>query len=166
MLHQWPNTKRTTMIFIKVSAALWKLRYSTSFFLNAFTNSTERFRKKTALKKIIIIKKKRNSKRCFWEFGKIQRKTPLSEFLCNRDSGRGVFLWIIQNFLRTPFLQNTSGRLRLFQCSVERFLKMTAEESSKQHNLVFLGCNLTQYWIHFYGLHFYSLLWSSSLCFT
>lgn len=50
------------MIFIKVSAALWKLRYSTSFFLNAFTNSTERFRKKTALKKIIIIKKKKFKK--------------------------------------------------------------------------------------------------------
>ena len=62
MLHQWPNAKRTTMIFIKVSAALWKLRYSTSFFLNAFTNSTERFRKKTALKKIIIIKKKKFKK--------------------------------------------------------------------------------------------------------
>ena len=50
------------MIFIKVSAALWKLRYSTSFFFNAFTNSTERFRKKTALKKIIIIKKKKFKK--------------------------------------------------------------------------------------------------------
>ena len=50
------------MIFIKVSAALWKLRYSTSFFLNPFTNSTERFRKKTALKKIIIIKKKKFKK--------------------------------------------------------------------------------------------------------
>ena len=65
MLHQWPNTKRTTMIFIKVSAALWKLRYSTSFFLNAFTNSTERFRKKTALKKIIIIIKKKKLKEMF-----------------------------------------------------------------------------------------------------
>ena len=50
------------MIFIKVSSALWKLRYSTSFFLNAFTNSTERFRKKTALKIIIIIKKKKFKK--------------------------------------------------------------------------------------------------------
>ena len=165
MLHQWPNTKRTTMIFIKVSAALWKLRYSTSFFLNAFTNSTERFRKKTALKKIIIIKKKK-FKKMFLRIWQNSKENTVIGVLCNRDSGRGVFLWIIQNFLRTPFLQNTSGRLRLFQCSVERFLKMTAEESSKQHNLVFLGCNLTQYWIHFYGLHFYSLLWSSSLCFT
>lgn len=79
------------MIFIKVSAALWKLRYSTSFFLNAFTNSTERFRKKTALKKIIIIKKKK-FKKMFLRIWQNSKENTVIGVLCNRDSGRGVFL--------------------------------------------------------------------------
>ena len=35
--------------------------------------------------------------------------------LCQkRDSGTGVFLWILWNFLKAPFLQNTSGQLLLY----------------------------------------------------
>ena len=69
------------MIFIKVSAALWKLRYSTSFFLNAFTNSTERFRKKTALKKIIIIKKKKFKKMFLRIWQNSKENTVIGVFL-------------------------------------------------------------------------------------
>ena len=34
-------------------------------------------------------------------------------FFKKRGSGTGVFLWILRNYLRTLFLQNTSGRLVL-----------------------------------------------------
>ena len=50
----------------------------------------------------------------FLEFRKFHRKTsvPESVFLIKLQS-LGVFQWILRNFLRTPFLQNTSGRLLL-----------------------------------------------------
>ena len=35
------------------------------------------------------------------------------QFCRKRDSGTVVFLWILRNVFRAPFLQNTSGRLLL-----------------------------------------------------
>ena len=43
---------------------------------------------------------------------KLQADWRLSTSL-KRDSSTGIFLWILWKFLRTPFLQNTSGRLLL-----------------------------------------------------
>ena len=80
------------MIFIKVSSALWKLRYSTSFFLNAFTNSTERFRKKNCSENNNNNKKKEIQKDVFENLAKFKGihryrsffviETPAEVFSC------------------------------------------------------------------------------------
>ena len=64
-------------------------------------------------------------KRCSWKFRKIHRKTPVPESLFNKVAGlrpatllkkrlwHRCFPVNFAKFLRTPFLQNTSGRLLL-----------------------------------------------------
>ena len=51
------------------------------------------------------------------KFRKIHRKTPVPglglQLYSKRDSGTGVFLWILRIFLKTPILQNSSGWLLL-----------------------------------------------------
>ena len=47
----------------------------------------------------------------FLEFRKFHRKTSVPESVFSiKLQSLGVFQWILRNFLRTPFLQNTSGR--------------------------------------------------------
>ena len=45
--------------------------------------------------------------RCSWKFLNIHKKTPKLEPLITNDSNTAVFLWILQNFLRTAFLYRT-----------------------------------------------------------
>ena len=50
-------------------------------------------------------------KRCCWKFRKIHRKTPVPEAWAlqlyqKRNSGTGVFLWILRNFQERPFIEH------------------------------------------------------------
>ena len=71
-------------------------------------------------------------KRCSWKFHKIHRKTPVPGLFFNKVAGlrpatllkkrllHRCFLVNFAKFLRTPFLQNTSGRLLLKRESRKR----------------------------------------------
>ena len=90
----------------------------------------------------------------------IKLQVPSLQVNLKRDSGSGVFLWIFGKFLRTPFSQNTCGRLRLDK---QHFL---AENPSKvlngqqQHKgVIFHWSRLVPRWLScFKVLHYDHLL--------
>ena len=63
-----------------------------------------------------------------------RRKFRIFQLYWKRDTNASVFLWILWNFLRTPFLQNTSGWLLLY---IESFQIDLLHETMKYKSVMF-----------------------------